>query len=155
MEKHSVFVLLICCGVLVLILSFIEYSYAQSQSSQILLPDYGVFIFVQTIVENSEGQLVTYLASDKFTDIDQKGLNSLLDVDASENDPVINIEGKKFQIIQRQLNIIYGRENVISSTIMAHTQNGSLKMVARFAHDGYPILPGEKVTSIWTFIRPV
>ena len=155
MEKHSVFVLLICCGVFVLILSFIEYSYAQSQSSQILLPDYGVFIFVQTIVENSEGQLVTYLASDKFTDIDQQGLNSLLDADASENDPVINIEGKKFQIIQRQLNIIYDRENVISSTIMAHTQNGSLKMVARFAHDGYPILPGEKVTSIWTFIRPV
>ena len=62
-----------------------------------------VFIFVQTIVENSEGQLVTYLASDKFTDIDQKGINSLLDTDANENDPIINIEEKKFQIIQRQM----------------------------------------------------
>ena len=155
MKKHSVFVLLICCSIFVLILSLIEYSYAQSPPSQILLPDDGVFIFVQTIVENSEGQLVTYLTSDKFTDIDQKGLNSLLDADATENDPIINIEGKKFQIIQRQLNIIYDRENVISSTILAYAQNDSLKTVARFAHDGYPIVQGEKVTSIWTFIRPV
>jgi len=153
MKKNILFAIIAMAAVFSF--SIIGYSYAQSQSSKIPIPEYGVFIFVQTIVQNSEGQLVTYLTSDKFTDIDQKGLNSLLDDNVSENDPIINIEGKKFQIIQRQLNIIYDRENVISSTIMAYAQNDSLKTVARFAHDGYPIVQGEKVTSIWTFIRPV
>ncbi len=155
MEKNSVFVLLICCGVFVLIFSFIEYSYAQSQSSQILLPDYGVFIFVQTIVQNSEGQIVTYLASDKFTDVDTESLNFLLDSLATEKDPVVSIGDNKYQIIERKQTIDYDKKNVIASTIITQNQKDGLKQIARFAHDGYPIVEGDRVVSIWTFIRPV
>ena len=130
-------------------------SYAQSQSTKILNPENKVFIFVQTFVYNSEGQLVTYLASDKFTDMNLDALDILLDSEASENDPIISIDGKNFQIIKRKQTIIYDRENVIASTIMAHKANNVLTSVARFAHDGYPIIEGERVDSVWTFIRPL
>jgi len=133
-----------------------EFSYAQSSSmANQLLSDQSVFIFVQTLVYNSEGQLITFLVSDKFTNVDEDALEILLDSEASENDPVIDIDGKKFQIIKRKQTIIHDSEDVIASTILAHSQNDELLMVARFAHDGYPILEDEKVISIWTFIRPV
>ncbi len=133
-----------------------EFSYAQSSSmTNQLLSDQSVFIFVQTLVYNSEGQLITFLVSDKFTNVDEDALEILLDSEASENDPVIDIDGKKFQIIKRKQTIIHDSEDVIASTILAHSQNDELLTVARFAHDGYPILEDEKVISIWTFIRPV
>ena len=155
MKKYQILLLVISVTI-VSIFSYAGLSYAQSSSSESLfLPTQGVFIFVQTFLYNSEGQLVTYLASDKFTDVDTDALDILLDSEASENDPIINIDGKKFQIIKRQLTILYDKENVIASTIMAHTQNNELIMVARFAHDGYPIVAGEKVISVWTFIRPL
>jgi len=114
-----------------------------------------VFIFVQTIVENSDDQLVTYLTSDKFSDLDLRNLDILLDSEVSEKDPVITINGKKYQVIKRKITINYDKENVIASTLLAHTLNEKLIKVARFAHDGYPIVSGDKVQSIWTFLRPV
>ena len=155
MKKYQIFFLAISVTI-VSIFSYTGLSYAQSSSSEnLFLPTQGVFIFVQTFLYNSDGQLVTYLASDKFTDLDLDALDTLLDSEVSDTDPIKIIDGKKFQIIKRQLTITYDKENVIASTIMAHSQNEVLIKVARFAHDGYPIIEGEKVHSIWTFIRPI
>ncbi len=153
MKKNILFAII--ATVAVFSFSFMSYSYAQSQSSKIPIPQYGVFIFVQTIVKNSEGQIVTYLASDKFTDVKTESLNFLLDSEANEKDPVVTIGDNKYQVIKRKQTIDYDKKNVIASTIMAHTQNDDLIHVARFAHDGYPIVEGDRVVSIWTFIRPL
>jgi len=140
----------------VLLVSFYELSYAQPASNESeFFSDLGTFIFVQTLLENSNGQIVTYLTSDKFTDIDKTALENLLQTEASENDPSITINGKEFQVIKRKLTITYDKENVIASTILASSNDGTLTTVARFAHDGYPIVSGDKVHSIWTFLRPV
>ena len=154
MEKSRLLILAIC--VTAFVFGFIvEHSFAQSQSSKIPIPQYGVFIFVQTIVENSEGQIVTYLASDKFSNVNTESLNFLLDSEATEKDPVITIGENKYQIIKRQQSIDHDKKSVIASTIIAQNQNDGLKQVARFAHDGYPVVEGDRVVSIWTFIRPM
>ena len=137
------------------IFSLSSYSFAQTSLDKQFLSEQDTFIFVQTIVHNSQGQLVTYLASDKFSLINFNALENLLNFEESENDPIININGKKFQVIQRQVTIPYEKENVIASTIIAHSTKGILSHVARFAHDGYPLVPGDKVTTVWTFIRPL
>ena len=153
MEKSRLLILAICAA---FVFGFIvEHSFAQSQSSKIPIPQYGVFIFVQTIVENSEGQIVTYLASDKFTDVNSKSLNILLDSEATEKDPVVSIGDDKYQVIKRKQTIDYDKKNVIASTMVMHNQNDDLKLVARFAHDGYPIVDGDRVISVWTFLRPI
>jgi len=141
---------------MVSIFSFTGFSYAQSlPSKNQLISNDKLFIFVQTLVYNSEGQLVTFLTSDKFTDLDVNKLETLLEDEVTEDDPFISIDGKNFQVIQRQQTIDYARENVVASTILSHSQNGELVLVARFAHDGYPIIDGETVISAWTFIVPV
>ena len=153
MKKNILFAMIATAAVFSF--SFMSYSYAQSESSKIPIPQYGVFIFVQTIVENSEGQIVTYLASDKFTDVNSKSLNILLDSEATEKDPIVSIGDDKYQVIKRKQTIDYDKKNVIASTMVMHNQNDDLKLVARFAHDGYPIVDGDRVISVWTFLRPI
>jgi len=153
--EHLLF-LGVCLTAILSILSFTEFSYAQSQFfAKHLLNEDKPFIIVQTIVKNQDNQVVTYLTSNTFTNIDWEGLDTLLKSEASENDPIIIKDGKKFLIIKRQKTVIYGDSNVIASTLLAHSIEGKLNIVARFAHDGYPISEGEKVTTIWTFIKPI
>ena len=156
MNKQWFLVLLVASFLIVTIFSLTNNSYGQStQDEKNFLSKTETFIFVQTLVENSDDQLVTYLTSDKFKDLDLRSLDILLDSEVSENYPIVSIEGQKYQVIKRKLTISNDRENVIASTMLAHSQNGALKTVARFAHDGYPIVPGDKVQSVWTFLKPV
>jgi len=156
LNKKWYFVLFVAAFVSVTIFSLTTNSYGQfSDPENNIFSKNQVFIFVQTIVENSDDQLVTYLTSDKFSDLDLRNLDILLDSEVSEKDPVITINGKKYQVIKRKMTINHDKENVIASTLLAHTINEKLIKVARFAHDGYPIESGDKVHSIWTFLRPV
>jgi len=154
MKKYLLFSTL-AMGV-IFIASFASLSFAQSSAN---LPEFfserDTFVFVQTLLENADGQVVTYLTSDKFTDLNIVALEKLLDKEVSEKDPIIKINGEKFQVIKRKLTITYDKENVIASTILADSHEGALTTVARFAHDGYPIVEGDNVHSIWTFLRPV
>jgi len=148
--------LLLLAGIISLgvILSLTDYSYSQSSILEKTFPGTDTFIFVQTFLRDSEGNLITYLGSNEFTHLDLTALDQLLEMEVSENDPIITIDGKKFQVIKRVMKIPYHIENSIASTLLANEVNGKTVIVARFAHDGYPLVPGDIVTSIWTFIRP-
>jgi hypothetical protein len=116
----------------------------------------GLFIFVQTTVRNPDGQLVTYLESSKFTDLNLELLGPFLDFEASRgNDPIVTIDEKEYQVIRRVQSKTFERDDLVASTILSNTIEGKLTMLARFAHDGYPVTPGDILESMWTFIRPV
>jgi len=154
MKKYLLFSALVMS--IIFIASFASLSFAQSSAT---LPEFfserDTFVFVQTLLEDSNGQVITYLISDKFTDLNEAALEKLLDKEVSEKDPIIEINGEKFQVIKRKLSITYDKENVIASTMLADSEDNKLTVVARFAHDGYPIVEGDNVHSIWTFLRPV
>jgi len=154
MKKYLLFSALVLS--IIFIASFASLSFAQSSANLTeFFSERDTFVFVQTLLENSDGQVVTYLTSDKFTDLNTVALQQLLDKEVSDKDPIIDINGEKFQVIKRKLTITYDKENVIASTILADSTGEVLTTVARFAHDGYPIVEGDKVHSIWTFLRPV
>ncbi len=156
MKKQLFLVLLVVPFLVGIIFSSTNSSYGQStEDENNFLSKTETFIFVQTIVENSDGQLVTYLTSDKFSDLYLSELDILLESEVSEKDPIVSIDGQKYQVIKRKQTISHDRENVIASTMLVNSQSGALKIVARFAHDGYPIIPGDKVQSVWTFLKPV
>jgi hypothetical protein len=116
----------------------------------------GLLIFVQTTVRNSDGQLVAYLESSKFTDLNLKLLGPFLDFEASRgNDPIITIDGEEYQVIRRVQSKTFTSEDLVASTILSDTVDGKLVMLARFAHDGYPVSSGDTLESMWTFVRPV
>ena len=116
----------------------------------------SIFIFVQTSVRNSDGQLVTYLESSKFTDLNLPALGSFLNFEASQgNDPIINIDDKQYQIIRRVQTQLFDSDGLVASTILSDNVDGKHVLLARFAHDGYPVTQGDVLESMWTFIRPV
>ena len=118
--------------------------------------DGGLFIFVQTTVRNSDGQLVAYLESSKFTDLNLELLGPFLDFESSRgNDPIVTINEKEYQVIRRVQSKIFPTEDLVASTILSDNFDGKLTMLARFAHDGYPVSAGDTLESMWTFIRPV
>ena len=139
---------------LILFMSFIlvlPSAFAQSS-----LPPDDVYIFVQTFVRNSDGVLVHYFENDKFTDKNLAALDVFLDSEASRgNAPVINIDDKQFQIIQRSKVLEIDSFQLVASTKLEDTTNPISTLLARYAHDGFFLVPGDTTTQVWTFFREI
>ena len=115
-----------------------------------------IIVFVQSTVRNSDGTLIVYLESEKFTFVNFPALASFLDFEATRgNAPIITIDSNQYQIIRRAQSNLFDSDGVIASTILSDTVDGKSILLARFAHDGYPVIPGDTLESTWTFIRPV
>jgi len=127
-------------------------SYAQNQSD----PDRDVYIFVQTFVRNSDGILVHYFENDKFTHKNFIPLNKFLDFEASiGNDPIYDINGKKFQLIQRTKTTQNNSHQLVSSTLLSDSEQPRVDFLVRYAHDGYFLTPDDVITQVWTFLRTI
>ena len=116
----------------------------------------NVFIFVQSIVRNSDGVLVAYLESTNFSNLNLSGLKSFLDIEVSRGiGPVITIDGQNFQVIRRVQSQSFDSERLVASTVLYDKIDDNPTILARFAHDGYYVESGDTLESMWTFIRPV
>ncbi len=127
-------------------------SFAQNtqESSQ------DVYIFVQTFVRNSDGVLVHYFENDKFTDKNLAALDVFLDSEASRgNAPEYDLEGKKFQLIQRSKVLEIDSFQLVASTKLEDTENPISEFLVRYAHDGFFLTPGDELTQVWTFFREI
>ena len=115
-----------------------------------------VYIFVQTFVRNSDGQLVHYFENDKFTHKYFEDLHPFLDFEASRgNDPIYDVNGKKFQLIQRASTNTSDEHQLVTSTLLSSSEHTSRDFIIRYAHDGYFLVPGDEVTQVWTFLRTI
>ena len=115
-----------------------------------------VYIFVQTFVRNSDGVLVHYFENDKFTDKNLAALDIFMDLEAARgNAPVYDIEGKKFQLIQRSKVLEIDSYQLVASTKLEDSTNPISTNLARYAHDGFFLTPGDQITQVWTFLRQI
>ena len=142
----------------IILFSFVFLLFPMSNSFGAYQTELGdeVFIFVQSTVRNSDGVLVAYLESSKFTDLNKPALESFLDFETSRgNDPIIAIDGQNYQVIRRVQSHSFDSEGLVASTILSDNVDGKNTVLARFAHDGYPVISGDTLESMWTFVRPV
>ena len=127
-------------------------SYAQNSQE----PIQDVYIFVQTFVRNSDGVLVHYFENDKFTDKNLAALDVFLDFEAERGSaPIHEIDGKTFQLIQRSKVLEIDSYQLVASTKLEDSTNPISKNLARYAHDGFFLTPGDQTTQIWTFFREI
>jgi len=130
----------------------ISSSFAQNS----LEPNRDVYIFVQTFVRNSDGVLVHYFENDKFTDKNLAALDVFLDSEASRgNAPEYDLEGKKFQLVQRSKVLEIDSFQLVASTKLEDTENPISEFLVRYAHDGFFLTPGDELTQVWTFFREI
>ncbi len=131
---------------------FFSFSYAQN----LPVSNNDVYIFVQTFVRNSDGILVHYFENDKFTDKNLAAIDVLLDREVARgNAPTYEIDGKTFQLIQRSKVLKIDSYQLVASTNLEDSTNPISNLLARYAHDGFFLAPGDETTQLWTFFREI
>jgi hypothetical protein len=123
-------------------------SYAQTPNN--------LAIFVQIKVQDSGGNLVSYLEATKITVSNVAKLNQLLD----QNSPVFSKSfvtngAQKFEVIKANDTMVHQSDTIVSQNMISSSDGQHSEVLATADHDGYPVVKGDRVTAYWTIIRPV
>ena len=144
-------VLLVLCVFSIIVLSvFSSEAFAQMPQAENNI----FFMFVQVTLRNSDGNLVTYMESNKLFDVDKKIINDSLDHFSSSMEiPIFELNNTKFQVF-----IIESMTEFDSSTMFANayynvTIDDRTYSAARFQFDSFLTSPGDEVTAVWTIAR--
>jgi len=123
-------------------------SYAQTPSN--------LAMFVQIKVQDSGGNLVSYLECTKITITDVAKLNLLLDKKSPVFEKSFVTNGdQKFEVIKVNDTVIHPSATIVSQNMISETDGQHSTVLAITDHDGYPVVKGDRVTAYWTIIRPV
>ncbi len=125
----------------------VQNSYAQAQSN--------LAIFLQIKIEDSNGNLVSYLEVPKITITDLEKLNLLLDQNSPYFSKSYMTNGEqKFEVIHVTDTHVHPSATIVSGDIISVTNGQRSEVLAYANHDGYQVVKGDKVTAYWTIIRP-
>ena len=122
--------------------------------AQPVLRDDIFSMFIQVTLRNSDGELVTYMESEKLFDVDKKIISDSLDHFSSSTEiPIFELNNVKFQVF-----IIESVTEFDSSTMFANayynvTVDDRTYSAARFQFDSFLTSPGDEVTAVWTIAR--
>ena len=135
-----------------LVISFVFVSLTANSYAQSYEQTRQVFIFVQTQIRNSDGELVAYLEANKIFIVDLDSLNLYLDTLVPQQ--TLSKAGQNYDLFKVDLQNDITSPSVISKTALGAALGGKQVVLAYSDHDGYPLVPGDTVRSIWTIIRP-
>ena len=139
------------------IFSIIIFSAFTSEAfAQISNPDDIFFIFIQVTLRNSDGQLITYLESQKFFDVDNKMINDSLDHFSSSMEiPVFQLNDIKFQVFIIETYTEFDSNTMFGNAYYDVTIDDQTYTAAQFQFDSFLTSPGDEVTAVWTIARLV
>ena len=140
--------------VTVFALSTVLIAFAQTPAD-----DNGIrFIYAQSIVRNSEGQLISYLETFRINLIAPDRVNSVAsyEVNSGKKEFVVTeIDGKPHQWIKINRSITFDAKTVRSLISLGDVIDGKVVPVVEYYNDGYNIDAGDELTVRWTVARPV
>jgi|TARA_B100001245_G_scaffold94563_1_gene68588 hypothetical protein len=140
------------------IFSIIVFSVFSSEAfAQISQPEDGIFfMFVQVTLRNSDGNLVTYMESNKFFDVDKKIINDSLDHFSSSMEiPIFELNDTKFQVFIIESDTEFDSSTMFANAYYNVTIDDRTYSAARFQFDSFLTSPGDEVTAVWTIARLV
>src|SRR6185312_11884797 len=106
----------------VLMVSFSN-SYAQT-------PQNNLAIQVQIRVENSDGQLVSYLETNKVIVTDYASLNALLDTDAPIlHKKIVTLGDQKYELIKATDVLVHTSPTIVSENFISATSGGKTQLL--------------------------
>ena len=129
-------------------------------SSETSDSDLRVYIFVQVIQRDSNGTVVSFLQSDKMTDLNPNTLNYYVDSRAQIMDiPVYNFGGQLVQAYGEKFTVTQATKDITASTLLVveipdeNSNDVKRQLAARFAHDGIVMEPGDVMETHWFIAR--
>ena len=149
-------------SVIIISVLFIPVSFASGETITFSKTSDGssIYIFVQIIQRDSDGNLLAFIQSDKMTyvqaDLTQfyvasKGMAKTI-MNTNPNGPHFEVFGEKYTITQ-------DKQNITASTLFVveyDTEESSERrqeVAARFGHEGLVLSPGDTVSTVWNFAK--
>ena len=124
-----------------------------AQTSQ---PDDIFFVFVQVTLRNSDGDLVTYMESNKLFDVNKKIINDSLDhFSSSMVIPTFELNDRNFQVFIVESITEFDSNTMFANAYYNVTIDERTYSAARFQFDGFLTSPGDEATAVWTIARLV
>ena len=144
-------VLFILCIFSIIVFSvFSSEAFAQTPQPE----DDIFFMFVQVTLRNSDGNLVTYMESNKFFDVNKKIVNDSLDHFSSSMEiPIFELDGAKFQVFLIESTTEFDSSTMFANAYYNVTIDDRTYSAARFQFDSFLTSPGDEVTAVWTITR--
>ena len=138
------------------IFSIIGFSVFSSEAfAQTPQPEDDIFfMFVQVTLRNSDGNLVTYMESNKFFDVNKKIMNDSLDHFSSSMEiPIFELDGAKFQVFLIEAITEFDSSTMFANAYYNVTVDDRTYSAARYQFDSFLTSPGDEITAIWTVAR--
>tara|TARA_B000000460_G_scaffold46987_1_gene30067 strand:+ start:563 stop:1009 length:447 start_codon:yes stop_codon:yes gene_type:complete len=141
----------LCIFSIITVSVFTSESFAQpSPSSDIF------FIFVQVTLRNSDGNLVTYMESNKLIDVNEKIINdSLNQFSSSMEIPIFELNDTKFQVFIIETITEFDSTTMFANAHYYVTIEERIYSGAQFSFDSFLTSPGDEATVVWTIAKLV
>ena len=141
----------LCIFSIIVVSVFTSESFAQpSPSSDIF------FIFVQVTLRNSDGNLVTYMESNKLIDVNEKIINDSLNQFSSSTEiPIFELNDTKFQVFIIETITEFDSTTMFANAHYYVTIEERIYSGAQFSFDSFLTSPGDEATVVWTIAKLV
>ena len=114
------------------------------------------YMFVQVTLRNSDGDLITYMESDKLFDVDKKIIGDSLDYFSSSTEiPIFQLNDVKFQVFILETITEFDSSTMFANAYYNVTIDEQTHPAARFQFDGFLTSPGDEATVVWTIAKLV
>ena len=124
--------------------------------AQPVLRDDIFSMFIQVTLRNSDGELVTYMESDKLVNVDRKIINDSLDhISSSVEIPIFELNNVKFQVFIVETITEFDSSTMYANAFYNVTIDEQTYSAAKFHFDSFLTSPGDESTVIWTIARVV
>lgn len=114
-----------------------------------------IAIYAQIEVQDANGNLVEYLESGTVKITDLNALNQLIDHNPDVfHKTTITLGDQSYDLFKATNVVAHKYPTIVSQNTIATSNATSRVVLVSVDHDGYPAIPGDKVTTYWTILRP-
>src|SRR5574337_621132 len=111
-------------------------------------------IYAQVEVQDSSGNLVSYLETSRVTIADPAKFNQLIDQNMGQfTSSIINVGGQNLEVLKANDTVVHTYPTIVSQNLISMKTASGVETLVSANHDGYAVLKGDKVTTYWTIIR--
>ena len=141
----------LCIFSIIVISVFTSEAFAQAPP-----PSDIFFIFVQVTLRNSDGNLVTYMESNKLIDVNEKIINDSLEQFSSSMEiPIFELNDTRFQVFIIETITEFDSTTMFANAHYYVTIGERIYSGAQFSFDSFLTSPGDEATVVWTIARLV
>ena len=145
--RHLLWPVLVCC---ILVSSSVGTSFAQTVGPQ----QQVLGIYAQVEIQDSSGDLVSYIETSHVTILNPAKFNLLVDQNIGEfKSNIIDVGGQNLQILKVNDTVTHTYPTIVSQNLISMKTSSGTEVLVTADHDGYAVVKGDKVTTYWTIIR--